>query len=91
MTVIKINVKNRKHYQQLRKDIGAFLFMKRQQRNYCLHTVARLMKLPVKTLDEIELGKCNLRLSTIIKLLGLYRSEITLKFEDCEIPVLETK
>lgn len=93
MTVININVKSKAHYRRLRQDIGTFLFLRRQQKKYGLRRAAVLAGISPDELDNIETGKRNLRISSIIKLLGFYQTELTIKFVDKEkmIPIIDAR
>ena len=80
--MITINISGDKPYKNIRDEIGQFLFSKRKEKKWTLSAVAKRMKIPSQTLENIELGRTNLKTVTIVKLLMLYQAELKIKFID---------
>ena len=91
MTIINIDISQRKYYEKFRRDIGRFLFSRRQKEKYSLAKVAALTGIKPELLDRIELGRHNIKTLVIMKLLSLYHSHVIIKFEKKgqEVPTVE--
>ena len=91
MVVINIDCTHHKYYEKFRRDIGRFLFSRRQREKYSLSQAAALAKIKPEHLDQIELGRRNLRVLAIMRLLSLYRSHVVIDFggQKQEVPLMD--
>ena len=78
--MIVINLNTKRLYKNIRKEIGRFLFIKRQEKNWSLKKVALLLKICPETLENVELGRGMLRWIVIVRLLMLYQAELRIRF-----------